>query len=148
MNNNLSILTIINSYKISLILKYIFIKQIENLYDSDNKNIDEIMNLFNDIIDNYEKIYNYNNEDLIRELKLKEGQINEKRYKRIDKLDNDSKNIREMYRQLNIGNIFDNERLDFTDNTQDSGIDDNILDENDESYDYGDGDGNEEEMNM
>ena len=150
-SNDITLYKLTNSYRISLILKYILVKIIENILDNNN-NL-EINDLFYNYFDNFDKLYGLTNDNIIDVLDYKKADDNKKREIKYDKLGKDRQKLQQMFRNFNIGEAYENidkqyndtNELEFNLKQQYNEEKSNINNEQflgntiDESYDQGDG---------
>jgi hypothetical protein len=74
----------------------------------DNGNDDRLIKeLFLDIINNMTILYNYNNDELSKELKLKNEEGEKVRKEKYDKKTKDEQKIQQLYREFNLGNKYE-----------------------------------------
>ena len=112
--NSLTIYKIFNSYRISLVLKYIIVKMLENL--KENQNTNDINDLFLKNVKNIDTNYKYTYDDIREVLDFKEADEDDKRKKKYEELGSDRQRLQQMYRGFNIGDKYSEMDLNYTNN--------------------------------
>ena len=114
-----TIYKLINSYRLSLILKYILVNILIEF--KNNNDIDVIEDLFFNIVNKFDNLYKNTQDDIENILKFKKADDNNIRKKNYDKMEKDRQKLQQMYRSFNIGDVYSdistNYSEDYSNNT-------------------------------
>ena len=91
-----TIYKLINSYRLSLILKYILINILIEFKNSND--IDVVEELFLKVVNRFDNLYKNTQDDIDNILKFKKADDNNIRKKNYDKMEKDRQKLQQMYR--------------------------------------------------